>query len=68
MHTLQYRLSHKMMLFLGTNTGFYVFQAPWLILTNDKVINPNIDANIITFLSLKAFKLHAGYVQCALFN
>lgn len=57
-----------MMLFLGTNIGFYVLEAPWLILTNNKVINPNLDANIISFLCLKAFKLHTGYAQCVPFN
>lgn len=57
-----------MMLFLGTNIAFYVLEAPWLMLTNDRVINPNIDANIISFLCLKAFKLHTGYAQWVLFN
>lgn len=50
-----------MMLFPGTNIGFYILEALWLILANDKVINPNLDANIISFLCLKAFKLHTGY-------
>lgn len=56
------------MLFLGTNIGFSVLEVPWLILTNDKVINPNIDANIISFLCLKAFKLDTNYAQCVPFN
>lgn len=56
------------MLFLGTNVGFSVLEVPWLILTNDKVINPNIDANIISFLCLKAFKLDTSDAQCVPFN
>jgi len=57
-----------MMLFLGTSIGFYVLEAQWLILTNDKVINPNRDANITSFFCLKALKLHVGYAQSVLFN
>lgn len=51
-----------MILFLGTNIGFYILEALWLILANDKAIKPNLDANIISFLFLKAFKLYTGYV------
>lgn len=50
-----------MMLFLDTNIGFYVLEALWLILANDKVIKPNLDPNIIPFLLLKAFKIYTGY-------
>lgn len=59
---LHYRLSHK--IFPGTNIGFYVLEALWLILTNDKVINPNIDANIISFFVSESF--YDSYRLCTM--
>lgn len=50
-----------MMLYLGTIIGFYILEALWLILANDKVIKPNLDGNIISFLFLKSFKIYTGY-------